>query len=366
MKNVARDDQRAKHGSLAQQRLAKLRSPLYSPVALAGLAFVLAGLAFGSLISCARGASGLSSRLNLKATSLDNEMKAIRLAIEKMAQGMEAVYASTDQASLDAIPVDVSSGGFMQSFENYRFYHKPERSGLAFYYSTGKAPGPSALRDIRSLSLLEDLMKDASGASDIINIVFYGVAEPENVSVFYPWMDVVSIFPPFADLGVFEWYRRGVESEGPALWSQQPFTDLFSGWVMDVSVPVRFPDGRRSAAVMSVTLEKINFKYVTDSPDCLFLLARDSTLLGMSQAARKATGLSILEKNYMLEKLQQNRFAPEEYRLSDSGQAPEYQELAARVLAGERAFKISLAGSAREIRVAQVPEIGFYLLGFEP
>ncbi len=182
----------------------------------------------------------------------------------------------------------------------------------------------------------------------------------------YPWIDVISFLPPKLDLARQEWFYRGLASSGGGVWSKGPFVSLFGGWVEDVAAPVKFGPTSRGVVVMTVVLEKINQKYFAEQPENLFMVGPDLTLVMANKAARHALDLKVIEDVDYIKQMRENAFAGDVYKLSDKGQPPEIQQLAADIAAGKKAFTLSAKGRTWNVFVAKVPETGFFVVGFAP
>ena len=153
------------------------------------------------------------------------------------------------------------AAGEFKSFQNGTFYFKPERSGASYYLSPWN-PGDEALkRELRLMQYLEPAVVKASGTSDLYKMTFYGVYQPQSIAMIAPWLDVISNFPPHLDLTVFEWFRRGLYSDGRAIWAPAPFADLVNGWVVDIAAPAMSGGKVKGVAVQSVSISKLNRKY---------------------------------------------------------------------------------------------------------
>ncbi len=305
---------------------------------------VLCPLLMGILLfSCARDAS-VKRELDKAAAGLKAEMAAVEAGVLSLSREAERVYAEEgDKAA--AVALDESEGGFLRALSKNAYYYKPEREGAAYYVSPWLPADEGLKTRIRFLRLLEPAMLKAANSSTLVNVSFLGLTEGGKTAVIIaPWYDIPAVFPPGIDLGVFEWYRRGLAAKDSARWSDLPFADLGTGWVVDVCAGVSVQGETKAVAVLSVTIDMIERRYLRGSEIALLLLSADSTLLGISPRGGELSGLKALDSVRLLDRMKENLPLPADAKL-DSPTRPEAEaELGRRLTAGEDGFRLGLNG----------------------
>ncbi|MGC4092684.1 MAG: hypothetical protein QM756_33350 [Polyangiaceae bacterium] len=318
----------------------------------------------GFLLSCHSERAELRKAVDGTAASIEAEMVGVRKALGALSAEIRDTYDKEATLDLTTSKLDAADGGPFKSFEDGKFYVKSERKGASFYVSPWKPDDEPLKRTLRFLLYTEPALVRASTSSELLRMTFYGVHEPQSIAMLCPWFDTVSNFPPGLDLRNFEWYRRGLESSGRALWSAAPFTDLANGWVVDLAEPVISHGAHRGVGVISVSMAKLNQKYLSQEKANLLLLGSDLTLLGQTPSARATSGLHELELVTLLQQTKENTFVPGRFKLDDATQPADAKELARRVKSGASDFELGLGGQQRRFAVARVGETGFFVIGF--
>jgi hypothetical protein len=322
--------------------------------------------AFLALALCSCGAAVRVSReeTRAKAAEIEAGFRAVRAAEEALAASIEATYAGSGKLDLSVDGMDAERGGQFASFQGGKFYYKTSKAGCCYYCSPMGPVTDAIRREIRLMGYFEgDLAAAHAALPDYLSVVFYGIREPTSIGVMFPWTDVVSTYPPGVSFSAFEWFRRGLASPGPSLWSAQPFADLVNGWVMDLAKPIGAEGKTKGVVVIGIRMTKASEYYLGKAKTPLLLLAADSTVMGASPSARAATGLNPLEDAAMVRQLSANSFVPASQRLDYESRPPELRELAVKALSGQSGFDLSLGGASWAVESIRIPEIGFYLVG---
>ena len=330
--------------------------------AIAILAFSATACATG----CAAGIGESRKETAAIAARIQSDFAQVRSAHETMVGEIERTYATAGSLDLSIDHLDVGQGGVFATCEGGRYYYKTVREGCSYYCSPPDGKIDDRIRtEVRIMGYLEDAVLRAFDASPpFLSIILYGVMEPTSIAIMYPWFDVVSLFPPGLDFGVFEWFRRGLESKSDkGAWSALPFVDLAAGWVMDLSSPVHAEGRIKGVAVTGVRMSAAGRRYLDGAGTAALLLAPDSTLIALSPAAREGLGFRPLAEDVMLRQMKENAALPETARLVHEGQDPGVRALGERILGGERRFDHELGGGRVAVEVVPVPEIGFLVVG---
>lgn len=320
--------------------------------------------ALAALAACTPADAQLKTLLNQAAEPLKREFSAVDTALTAYGQALDALHSQKPLESWDTQGLDVEQGGPFASFEGGRYYYKPEAEGSS-YYASPNGPVPERMRrEFRRLLEAEPLQAQAYGASPLISAVFFGRHEPDTIAQLYPWFDVVSTFPPGVPLLVFDWYRRGLASAGGNVWSPQPFTDLATGWVVDVARPVRGPAGVEGVAVISVSMRKLAQQHLLNTNSALLLLGQDGTLVAASARAKQAWDLKELGDFDFVRQMRENQLAAEEFRLSHPSQAEGLRQIAERLSAPADPFLTEVEGRSVWIAVQALEPSPLLLAGF--
>ena len=283
------------------------------------------------LSGCTDKRKELESATQESASVINQEFVNIRIAVNDFKTSIEGVVNNLGSLDLSTDKLDVSQGGLFKMFPENKYYYKTLAEGSCFYLSPGKPLEEGMKKELRIQQYLEPFAQKASATSKNIGMVFYGVHDPWTIAIMDPWIDVVSIFPPGVDLRYFEWYNRGLKSPGEALWSEKPFTDLATGWVMDVSVPIKTPDGIRGVSVISLNMSKLQRNFFQPRKDNLILLGSDLTIVGSTLGAKELLGIKLLEDFDFVKQMKENTFAPDEFKLASETQPPLVQEIAKKI-----------------------------------
>jgi hypothetical protein len=89
------------------------------------------------------------------------------------------------------------------------------------------------------------------------------------------------------------------------------------------------------------------------------------TLMYLSDAARGALDLHVLEDFNYTRQMKENTFVPAQFKLSDSSQRPEIRALADMIMSGQDRFDLTIKGTMYRFYAAPVSETGYWLVGFE-
>jgi hypothetical protein len=342
----------------------KNRSGRPGPLA-AAAAFALAvGLA-----ACSGGGSAKAAAARTAAAA-QAVFVAVRESLVAMVAELEAVYAAAPTLDLSIAGMDKAEGGVFDYFRTDKglIYFKSTGEGCAYYASPADGVVTDAIkRRVRLMQRQEPALIKAYGKiADIGKIVFFGVHEPTSIGILYPYLDAVALFPPGLNFAAFDWYARGIANPGGPRWSAAPFTDLASGWVMDVAEAVRDGDRVVGTAVANLRMDRLASMLLAGrEKDSLVLLGSDLTVIGLTAKAKAELGIAVLEDVDYVRQMRENSFVPERFRLDGSGQSPEIRELARRIRAGETEFVSPVAGRRRRCFAAPVPETGFFALALE-
>lgn len=320
----------------------------------------------GSLLLAGCGTRGLARQVQDTAEKLNQDYITIRTALEELNRAVTRIYNHPEELDLTPRGVDVSEGGLFTAFEGNKFYYKITNSGAAYYLSPLRPVDDSMKQAIRQAGYAEPALEKAHAAMPgLINTAYLGFSTPYTLALLYPWIDVVSVFPPGIPMEVFEWFRAGMALEKGPAWSPVPFTDLYSGWVMDVYMPVKKAGTNISLTLVSTSLRKAVIKYLEPSRYALLLLGPELSLLGVSAPARDILELKVLEDIDYVRQMKENTFIRDEFKLDHAGQTPVLQELAGAIRKGDSTLRIKEGGYTYHFVIARIPETGLYLVGVE-
>jgi len=325
---------------------------------------LLAAVGALALVSCQRGLEETRNAVATTAAAVDAEFTAVRVAEEHLVTALSTLYETKATLDLSTQGMDVAEGGLYQSFPGDKYYYKSQVRPTALYVSTGRPATAEVKAQVKFFEFLEPSLVAATHASDLLTVSFYGVQRPTTVALMAPWADVVSTLPPGIDVTMFEWYTRGLHSAGRPVWSSAPFTDLTTGWVMDVSAPVKASGEDEGVAVLSVNLEKLSRKYLAAQTLPLLLAGHDGTVVGITPSAQALLGIQALEAVDYLRQKRENTFAPGKYKWGDPSQTAEVQALGRLVAEGRPEFELNLGGKAYTVVQKAVPETQMVVVGF--
>jgi len=220
-------------------------------------------------------------------------------------------------------------------------------------------------REIAAMHRLEPTLESAwESARNLLNIAFYGVHEPTSIGMLYPYVDVVSIFPPGLDFTAFDWYSRGISAPGAPRWSEAPFIDLGTGWMMDVAMAVSAGGRPKGVAVLSIPTRKLVARALpARTAEALAILGRDTAVVGATSRATELLGVRAIEDADFLRQAKVNRLAEDKNKLVGGAYPEELGAVAARIAAGEESFIARLGPARLRFIVARSPETGFIVLG---
>lgn len=318
------------------------------------------------------------------AVSCDNRAQKTKVAVDAVAQGLSLgfasirqtadayihqageVYANLDRYDLATDKMDTSAGGIFESFSGNKYYYKTVKEGAAFYSSPMKAVGDQIRREIRIMQQLEGSLEASfKKHTDLVALAFFGIHEPTSIAMLYPWVDVVSFLPPGLDFRVLEWYTRGLEASGRALWSKEPFISLYGGWVFDLSAPLAVDGKTKGVMVMTVHMKNVEEKFFKPETENLFLLGKELTLVVANEPARKALNLKVIEDVDYVKQMKENAFAPASYKLSDPSQSEGLRMVGTLIAEGKTVFDQTIEGVMWSFVVGEVAdETGFRVVGF--
>jgi hypothetical protein len=317
------------------------------------------------LVSCDNRADLLRVKVTKIADSLSTSFTSIRESEEEFVKNASDVYSHLDRYDLSTNHMDVKDGGIFDTFEGNKYYYKTVKEGASFYVSPMKPVNGTIRRAVRAMQLVEKDFRDSyEKNSDLLTGNFFGVHEPTSIGMLYPWIDVISQLPPGIDFHIFEWYTRGLQSNGETIWAKGPFVSLLYGWVEDIAAPVKVAGKSIGAIVMPVGIDKVNVRYFKNEPENLFLLGHDLTLVAANAPARRALTLKVIEDVDYVKQMKENSFATAAYRLSDPNQPPLIQSVAKKIASGDKSFEETDGRSIWVFFVGDVKETGFYTVGF--
>ncbi len=316
------------------------------------------------LLSCSYQERQLSNETQKIAREMHQEFVAARLNIEDLVDNLQNIYNHLDQYDLSITNLDVKEGGLFTTYRNNDFYYKVTNIGAAFYLSPQKPITEDMKKEVKKATYTEKYMMDAyENHKDIIYMVFLGFDKPYNLALLYPWYDMISVFPPGVQLTQFEWYTRGLKSSGKAMWSEYPFTDLYNGWVIDISMPIKTSQGNIGVAVINMGIRKIVTKYLGNSQNNVLLIGPGMSLLGISSGVKDILDLKVIEDIDYTSQMKGNTFIQDEYKLSHQTQPEILQDLAKSILKGDAVFEGTYNGQQLYFTISKVPETGFFIVG---
>jgi hypothetical protein len=324
----------------------------------------LAAVLLSFMAACSP-AGAIKADTERTAAAINADFAKARQANDALVTALDAVYAKAGQLDLDTAFLSAEAGGAFRVFGANQFFVKTKAEGACYYYSLGgKAPDPAMLREIRLAGYGEAALTAAwKATADINTVVFFGFDVPSDLALMVPYFDVASALPPGIRLTMFEWYKRGIAATGGSLWSQEPFVDLTTGWVMDVAGRVVRDGGGLGATVISVNLGKINDKHLAKTADNLVLLSAAGVVMGTTAAAADALGVAGLNAD-VLQKTKENRFATADYLLGADAQTPLAKALSAALATGAAEGSVAAAGKTRGWLSVPIPETRCRLVGF--
>jgi len=323
----------------------------------------LVALASFFLVSCDSAVEDTKKVVVSTVQSINKEFVIVREGQETLVNEVKGLYGRWGDLDLSTKGMDATEGGLYASFPGGKYYYKNKEQGSALYASPGRPVDEAIKKQVKFLEYVDPFLQKTWSASDVQTVAFYGVREPITLALMSPWFDVVSRLPPGIDLNMFEWYQRGLKSTGPAVWSVKPFTDLSTGWVMDVSMPVVVDGQVKGVGVSSVNLEKLGTKYLKDQKSAVLLLGSDTTVVAESPLAQTYLGIRPLESVDFFKQVKENSFAAGKYLLVDPAQPADLQELGRQILLGKESFEATLGGKRYAVQQSVVSENQMRVVG---
>lgn len=332
------------------------------PVISAALILFIATIFF---TSCGSPGAALNRNTSALASRMDAEFKSVRETLQALTASINAVYSNSSKLDLSVHKMDVKDGGLFETMSDFSFYYKASNDGVSYYCSPMAPVSDRIKREIRIMTHFEKDMKAAyEKHKDIITVSMYAVHEPMTIAAQSPWLLTVSTYPKAISIMVFEFYRRGQALDKGFQWSDKPFTDLVSGWVMDVVGPVLIPDGRKGVAVVGVNLASLAEKMVRYQDFRVLLIDSESTLLAMSTNAAPDFGLKVLKDFDYIRQMKENTFAPEQFKLTATNQPPALREAAEKIINGVTEIKAQINGRSYLFRAERLKEVKLIVVGY--
>lgn len=167
-------------------------------------------------------------------------------------------------------------------------------------------------------------------------------------------------------LGNAEWCKDGSwgNLDKELRWGKKAFTGFAGeGWIISHSKPM-YANGKYIGFINNnlYPLEFVN-KHIAKNEYSIILIDPNTALMGTSSSAKDLFKLEELEDFDYLKQMKENTFVEEELYLNHESQESYTNEMANRVLNGDKQFEIDIEGTKYITFVKDISEIDFYVIG---
>lgn len=316
--------------------------------------------------SCGPGGEHQVASARSLADKWNGDFRLMQTSLEELRKTVENLYDKAGSLDLDVNSMDAPKGPF--KFLNNVFYYKESDPDNAVVAATGAFPVD---RDLKKEILLLEYAKPAligiKKNSPATNISW--IITVKSIGIGYPNFDFLSAIPQKLDLSQTFWFKMASPEQDPekvTVWSKEPFAAMTGqGWYKTVAAPL-YHHGRFMGIVSSDALIKeVVANDLRQSKDMLFVVTKDSLLLGATASALKILGLKVLEDFDYLKQMRENAFAPDIFRLNWDKNSPEITTLGSQ-LKTTKDFEQSIQGKNYHFTVFDVPVGGFNVVAMWP
>lgn len=320
----------------------------------------------GLLWSCGPGGERQKASAQALADKWNGDFQKMQTSLEVLRKTVEDLYDRQDQLTLNVDSMDAPKGPY--KYLNHVFYYKENDPDNAVVAATGAYPVDRELK--KEILLLENAkpalmsIKKNSPATNISWIITV-----KSIGIGYPYFDFLSAIPQKLDLSQTFWFKMAAPELNPGkltVWSKEPFAAMTGqGWYKTVAAPVYHLGQFMGIVSSDALIKEVVANDLRQSSDMIFVVTRDSLLLGATPSALKVLGLRVLEDFDYLKQMRENAFAPDSFRLNWEKNSSEITALGSRLKTlGD--FDHKLQGKDYHFASYDVPVGGFTVVTFWP
>lgn len=312
------------------------------------------------LCSCNRDEEELNRTLKETASDINNAFVNIRHKVVELDMYIEELYLNDSPENYSSSGLLVEEGGPFEIFENVMLHRLPVKAPFGVLISSGTTPVDNMLLKkvaFMDKNILPKVEKTQKSYSFISTSWFF---TPENLVAGFPYMDVVSTFPPRMDFFSFPWATMAYDNE---TWTEDPFISLASGWFMTFGSPVKVNNRLVGVVTSDVAMVDFSRTFIDEKDTYIILMSENTTLVGMSEKLSEKLNSPVLSSVAYLEQLTSHPEAAEETKMIHKSRDPGLRIIAEKVLGGINDFNVEINGHKYRVFHKKIPEVSFYLIG---
>lgn len=275
-----------------------------------------------------------------------------------------------DSLDLDISTMDITNGGKFTLFEN-TVYYKKEDDGGCLLFATGATPVDDEIKkEMKMLEMLEQEVMATQKENPYIDSSWIDTVTSINLG--YPFIDVVSIFPPGMDNNNFPFLVMANEENNPEksikFIPEVVISMIGKALTSGVVKPVYKGDKIVLYVNNSIALDPITKKYVKNEKDIILFISSSTFLIEASKGAKEVLNgdLKLAEEIYYLERMDSTENIQDEHRLSNSSQTEYLQKIAQNFQAGTYEFTVKINDKDYFAVITEVAEINYFTVGLLP
>lgn len=310
---------------------------------------------------------------------------------------IEDAYENRARFDLSIDGMDVADGGSYQWLEDYIYYPVEDKfNGVGMISYVGSITGLYIDPDVEYKPENFHLARQISRDSDEMKLVKEEIRLWEHIIVevnqagteldydeyvyfcnprmflatFSMFFDQASMMTPnFTQevIGNMDWMYRGTpygNPEGIPLWADDVWVGAVGeGWIIGHSIPVYSHGDYIGNITSNLYPLEIAKKNLSEKEEHLLFISGVTSLLGITDSAKKILQTKEIEDFDYLAQLEDNSFVQEEFKLIHESQTSASRELGQRIMNGEREFELEIDGNLYKVIVAEIPETGFFIVG---
>lgn len=240
------------------------------------------------------------------------------------------------------------------------YYAVKDDGGSAVFYS-GAAPVREAEKQkVRLTAALDPLMKDIKSVNPLVVQLYLNTHD--SLNRIYPFMDVLSQYPPKMDIPTYNFYYEADARHNPArvpVWTDVYLDPAGQGWMTSCIAPVYRGDFLEGVVGLDVTVDTM-IRRILDLRlpwnAYAVLVGKNGSLLAMPPSGERDFGLNELDEHRYDSAVTQDTFKPEEFNLF---KRPKLSALAQRLGAETSGAIETDIGEKRLVSWRRVEETGW-------
>ncbi len=265
----------------------------------------------------------LVKQSSLESEVIDRQLSGVEISTEIFASQMGiALQKHTELSSEDKARLQTSPDG--------AYYTSVDNGGAAAYYSGFLPIGEKEREKVAGTLSIQSMMADIYRTNPLISAVFMNTYD--SLNVIYPYVNVIELYTPKADITSFNFYYEADAEHNPersAVWTDVYLDPAGNGWMTSSVAPVYNGDFLEGIVGIDVTVsslaEQIQ-KMDIPGDGYSMLVDSDGMILALSEKGEADWGLAELGGDHYDDAIKKDTFKPNKFNLYKMDSMTEFAE----------------------------------------